>query len=108
MKEEFEKLHRFLREEEAARLYALMEEKEEKSRKAAERVNRLNQVITSLEDKIRLTERELHSGGEGSEYLQVTSSNCVVFFLTVKKLPKNKKEFLSSQLFFTGIPRYNE
>ncbi|XP_032418265.1 tripartite motif-containing protein 35-like isoform X1 [Xiphophorus hellerii] len=70
MKEEFEKLHRFLREEEAARLHALMEEKEEKSRKAAERGKRLNQVITSLEDKIRLTERELHAGGEGSEYLQ--------------------------------------
>ncbi|XP_027872512.1 tripartite motif-containing protein 35-like isoform X2 [Xiphophorus couchianus] len=67
VKEEFEKLHRFLREEEAARLHALMEEK---SRKAAERGKRLNQVITSLEDKIRLTERELHSGGEGSEYLQ--------------------------------------
>ncbi|PWA14927.1 hypothetical protein CCH79_00014265 [Gambusia affinis] len=70
VKEEFEKLHRFLREEESARLHALMEEREEKSRKAAERMNRLNEVITSLEDKIRLTERELHAGGEGSDYLQ--------------------------------------
>ncbi|XP_014885488.1 zinc-binding protein A33-like isoform X1 [Poecilia latipinna] len=70
MKEEFEKLHQFLREEEAARLHALMEEEEEKSRKAAERINRLNEVMTSLEDKIRLTERELRAGGEGTEYLQ--------------------------------------
>ncbi|XP_054897626.1 E3 ubiquitin-protein ligase TRIM35-like isoform X2 [Poeciliopsis prolifica] len=80
VKEEFEKLHRFLREEEAARLHALMEEKEEKSRKAAERINQLNEVISSLEDKIRLTERELQAGGDGTKYLQeyqdMSSTGC--------------------------------
>lgn len=75
MKEEITKLHQFLREEKASRLRTLMEEMEEKTRKAEERMNRLSEVITPLEEKIQLTERELHEEADGFEYLQVTSSN---------------------------------
>ncbi|XP_015228097.1 PREDICTED: tripartite motif-containing protein 35-like [Cyprinodon variegatus] len=70
LKEEITKLHQFLREEKASRLRTLMEEMEEKTRKAEERMNRLSEVITPLEEKIQLTERELHEEGDGFEYLQ--------------------------------------
>ncbi|MED6284652.1 hypothetical protein CHARACLAT_021174, partial [Characodon lateralis] len=80
MKGEFEKLHQFLRQEEAARLHALMEEEKKKIRKAGEMIRTLNEAITPLEDKIQLTEGELHAGGEGVEYLQkykdTMSSTC--------------------------------
>ncbi|MED6231539.1 hypothetical protein ATANTOWER_026560 [Ataeniobius toweri] len=80
MKGEFEKLHQFLRQEEAARLHALMEEEKEKIRKAGEMIRTLNEAMTPLEDKIQLTEGELHAGGEGVEYLQeykdTMSSTC--------------------------------
>ncbi|XP_069570690.1 nuclear factor 7, brain-like [Brachyistius frenatus] len=70
MKTEFEKLHQFLREEEAARLLALREEQEEKKRAVEERMDRINQVIKSLEGKIQLIEEELNAGGNGVQFLQ--------------------------------------
>ncbi len=72
MKKEFESLHQFLREEEAARLLALREKQEEKEREAEDRIDGMNQVITSLEEKIRLIEEELDAGGDGVEFLEVT------------------------------------
>lgn len=72
MRKEFESLHQFLREEEAARLLALREKQEEKKREAEGRVDRMNQVITSLEEKIQLIEEALDAGGDGVEFLEVT------------------------------------
>ncbi|KAM7009747.1 E3 ubiquitin-protein ligase TRIM62-like [Tautogolabrus adspersus] len=73
MGREFELLHQFLREEEAARLRSLREEQEEKKRDADERRDTMTQLIKSVEEKIHLTEEELHAEGDGVEYLQVTS-----------------------------------
>lgn len=73
MKKEFESLHQFLSEEEATRLHALWEKREEKKREAEERRDRMNQVIKSLEEKIQLIEEELDAEGDGAEFLEVTS-----------------------------------
>ncbi|TKS68989.1 Nuclear factor 7, ovary [Collichthys lucidus] len=70
MKKEFESLHQFLREEEAARLCALREKREEKKREAEEQTDRMNQVIKSLEEKIQLIEEELDAGGDGVQFLE--------------------------------------
>ncbi|KAM9770428.1 nuclear factor 7, brain-like [Menidia menidia] len=71
MMKEFEKLCKFLREEEASRLLALREEKEQKMSKAEERIGRVNQMITSLEGKIQLIEGELDADGDGADFLQL-------------------------------------
>lgn len=76
MKKEFKKLHQFLQEEEEARILALKKEQEEKKREVEERMSRMNQVIKSLEDKIQLIEEELDAGGDGVQFLQVTSTKC--------------------------------
>ncbi|XP_051241501.1 E3 ubiquitin-protein ligase TRIM39-like [Dicentrarchus labrax] len=70
MKKEFESLHQFLREEEAARLLALREEKEEKKREGENQIDKMNQVIKSLEEKIQLVEEELDAGGDGVKFLE--------------------------------------
>ncbi|XP_076583679.1 E3 ubiquitin-protein ligase TRIM35-like [Chaetodon auriga] len=70
IKREFEGLHQFLREEEAARLLVLQENQEEKKKEAEEQKDRLNQVIKSLEEKIQLIEEELDGGGDGVKFLE--------------------------------------
>ncbi|KAL3067194.1 hypothetical protein OYC64_017015 [Pagothenia borchgrevinki] len=70
MKKEFESLHQFLREQEAARLLALREEQKEKKREAEKQVDEMNQLITSLEEKVQLVEEELDAGGEGAGFLK--------------------------------------
>ncbi|KAG8015221.1 Nuclear factor 7 [Nibea albiflora] len=70
MKKEFESLHQFLREEEAARLWAVREKREEKKREAEEQIDRMNQMIKSLEEKIQLIEEEFDAGGDGVQFLQ--------------------------------------
>ncbi len=62
MKKEFESLYQFLREEEAFRVLALREKYEEKKREAEERVDKMNQVIKRLEERIQLIEEV---GGKG-------------------------------------------
>lgn len=79
MKKEFESLHQFLREEEAARLLALREKQEKKKREAVDWIDRMNQVIKSLEEKIQLIEEELNTGGDGAEFSEVTvDENCIL------------------------------
>lgn len=78
MEKEFESLHRFLREEEAARLVILRKKQEEKKREAGEQIDRMNQAIKSLEEKIQLIEEELDAGGDGVKFLEVTSIKCYI------------------------------
>ncbi|XP_030641315.1 tripartite motif-containing protein 35-like [Chanos chanos] len=59
IKEEFEKLHQFLRVEEAARITALKEEKEQKSQMMKEKIEEMSREISSLSDIIRAIEDEL-------------------------------------------------
>ncbi|KAL2080823.1 hypothetical protein ACEWY4_022676 [Coilia grayii] len=59
IKGEFEKLHQFLRDEEAARIAALREEEEQKSQMMKEKIEKMSREISSLSDTIRAIEEEL-------------------------------------------------
>ncbi|XP_053353040.1 nuclear factor 7, brain-like [Clarias gariepinus] len=68
IKEEFEKLHQFLRDEEAARIAALREEEEQKSQMMKEKIEKLSRDISSLSDTIRAIEEEMRA--EDVSFLQ--------------------------------------
>uniref|UniRef100_A0A3B3SF46 Tripartite motif-containing protein 35-like n=1 Tax=Paramormyrops kingsleyae TaxID=1676925 RepID=A0A3B3SF46_9TELE len=62
IKEEFEKLHGFLREEEEARLAILRVEEKEKSRRMKEKIENISKHVSTLSEKIRDTETTMKSG----------------------------------------------
>ncbi|XP_053090319.1 E3 ubiquitin-protein ligase TRIM35-like isoform X2 [Pangasianodon hypophthalmus] len=68
IKEVFEKLHQFLRDEEAARIAALREEEEQKSQMMKEKIEKLSRDISSLSDTIRAIEEEMRA--EDVSFLQ--------------------------------------
>ncbi|XP_076120238.1 zinc-binding protein A33-like [Alosa pseudoharengus] len=59
IKQEFEKLHQFLRDEEAARIAALREEEEQKRQMMKEKIEKMSREISSLSDSIRAIEEEM-------------------------------------------------
>ncbi|XP_063068981.1 E3 ubiquitin-protein ligase TRIM35-like [Engraulis encrasicolus] len=59
IKKEFEKLHQFLRDEEAARIAALREEEEQKTQMMKEKIDKMSREISSLSDIIRVIEEEM-------------------------------------------------
>ncbi|KAK2850320.1 hypothetical protein Q7C36_009103 [Tachysurus vachellii] len=61
IKEQFEKLHQFLRDEEAVRIAALREEEEQKSQMMKEKIEKLSRDISSLSDTIRAIVEEMRS-----------------------------------------------
>ncbi|KAL6483719.1 hypothetical protein MHYP_G00085910 [Metynnis hypsauchen] len=61
IKEEFEKLHQFLRDEEAARIDALKEEEEQKSQMMRRKIEEMNGEISALSDTIRNIEKEMEA-----------------------------------------------
>ncbi|XP_076118624.1 zinc-binding protein A33-like [Alosa pseudoharengus] len=69
IKEEFEKLHQFLRDEEAARIAALREEEEQKSQMMKKKIERMMREISSNSDAIRTIEEKL--GADDITFLQV-------------------------------------
>ncbi|KAI5086037.1 zinc-binding protein A33 isoform X2, partial [Silurus meridionalis] len=68
IKKEFEKLHQFLRDEEAARIRALRVEEEQKSQMMKEKIKKLNRDMSSLSDTIRAIEKEMRT--EDVSFLQ--------------------------------------
>ncbi|XP_076119142.1 zinc-binding protein A33-like [Alosa pseudoharengus] len=68
IKEEFEKLHQFLRDEEAARIAALREEEEQKSQMMKEKIKKMNREFSSLSDTIRAIEEKM--GADDDTFLQ--------------------------------------
>ncbi|KAJ8357991.1 hypothetical protein AAFF_G00045750 [Aldrovandia affinis] len=66
---EFEKLHQFLKDEEAARIDALREEEEQKSQMMKNKMKKMTEAISSLSEQIRAIEQEL--GAEDVSFLQV-------------------------------------
>ncbi|XP_028848268.1 zinc-binding protein A33-like [Denticeps clupeoides] len=79
IKEEFEKLHQFLHNEEAARIAALREEEELKSQMMKEKMEKMSSEISSLSDTIRAVEEEM--GAEDVSFLQnykttITRTQC--------------------------------
>ena len=73
--EEFEKLHQFLRDEEAARLAALREEEEQKSQMMKEKIEKMSREISSLSDTIRAIEEEMSA--DDIIFLQVRTICCL-------------------------------
>ncbi|XP_062391101.1 nuclear factor 7, brain-like [Sardina pilchardus] len=69
IKQEFEKLHQFLRDEEAARIAALREEEEKKSQMMKEKIEKMSREISSLSDTISAIEKEM--GSDDISFLQV-------------------------------------
>ncbi|XP_063069960.1 zinc-binding protein A33-like [Engraulis encrasicolus] len=61
IKQEFEKLHQFLRDEEAARIAALREEEGRKSQMMKEKIEKMSREISSLSDTIRAIEEEMEA-----------------------------------------------
>ncbi|XP_076839686.1 E3 ubiquitin-protein ligase TRIM35-like isoform X2 [Brachyhypopomus gauderio] len=61
IKEEFEKIHQFLRDEEAARIAALKEEEEQKSHMMRRKIEEMSVEIASLSDQITNTEKEMEA-----------------------------------------------
>ncbi|KAI1883359.1 hypothetical protein AGOR_G00230610 [Albula goreensis] len=61
IKREFEELHQFLKDEEAARIAALREEEEQKSQMMKEKIEKMTEEISSLSERIRAIERELEA-----------------------------------------------
>ncbi|XP_072528189.1 E3 ubiquitin-protein ligase TRIM35-like [Salminus brasiliensis] len=61
IKQQFEKLYQFLREEEAARLAALREEAEQKSQMMRRKIEEMDGEISSLSDTISTIEKEMEA-----------------------------------------------
>ncbi|XP_062391030.1 zinc-binding protein A33-like [Sardina pilchardus] len=68
IKQEFKKLHQFLRDEEAARIAALREEEEQKSQMMKEKIQKMSREISSLSDSIRAIEEQM--GADDITFLQ--------------------------------------
>ncbi|XP_031436776.1 E3 ubiquitin-protein ligase TRIM35-like [Clupea harengus] len=68
IKEEFEKVHQFLQDEEAARIAALREEEEQKSQIMKEKIEKVSREISSLSNTIRAIEEEM--GADDIRFLQ--------------------------------------
>ncbi|KAL2080813.1 hypothetical protein ACEWY4_022666 [Coilia grayii] len=68
IREEFEKLHQFLRDEEVVILAALWEEEEQKSQMMKEKIEKMSREISSLSDTIRTIEEQM--GADDVTFLQ--------------------------------------
>ncbi|XP_062391351.1 zinc-binding protein A33-like [Sardina pilchardus] len=68
IKEDFEKLHQFLRDEEAARIAALREEEEQKSQMMKEKIEKMSRDIACHSDAIRTIEEKM--GDDDITFLQ--------------------------------------
>ncbi|XP_055014432.1 zinc-binding protein A33-like [Boleophthalmus pectinirostris] len=70
IKREFKQLHEILQEEEANRLLLLKQDKDKKLHELQEQTKLMDELVVSLEERIRLTEAELNAGGDGSQFLK--------------------------------------
>ena len=69
IKKEFEGLHQFLRDEEAARLAALREEEKQKSQMMKKKIEKMSREISTLSDTIRAIKEKM--GADDITFLQV-------------------------------------
>lgn len=64
MQQQFEKLHQFLRDEEAAVISALKEEEQEKTQRMRDRIDRTTDQINSLAEAIEVTVKAMDTGDD--------------------------------------------
>ncbi|KAG9269268.1 tripartite motif-containing protein 35-like [Astyanax mexicanus] len=83
IKQEFEKLHQFLRDKEAVRIAALKEEEEQKSQMMRRKIEEMNEEISSLSDTIRNIEKEMEA--EDIQFLQF-------YIFRVQRSPKHPEK----------------
>uniref|UniRef100_A0A3B1JXS2 Zinc-binding protein A33-like n=1 Tax=Astyanax mexicanus TaxID=7994 RepID=A0A3B1JXS2_ASTMX len=83
IKQEFEKLHQFLRDEEAVRIAALKEEEEQKSQMMRRKIKKMNKEISSLSDTIRNIEKEMKA--EDIQFLKF-------YIFRVQRSPKHPEK----------------
>lgn len=76
IQEDFEKLHQFLRYEEAARMAVLREEEEEKSRRMKKMIDDMNREIAAILDTTRAIKKDLVS--DDISFLQVRTNISVL------------------------------
>uniref|UniRef100_A0A4W4DR44 Tripartite motif-containing protein 35-like n=1 Tax=Electrophorus electricus TaxID=8005 RepID=A0A4W4DR44_ELEEL len=88
IKEEFEKLHQFLRDEESARIAALKEEEEQKSHMMRRKIEEMNGEIESLSDQIRNLQKEMEA--EDILFLQEPEKVSAALINVVKHLSNLK------------------
>ena len=77
IKEEFEKLHQFLGDEEAARIAELRREGTWKSEKMKKKIEKMSREMSSLSDTIRVIEEEM--GADDITFLQVRTGPVFLF-----------------------------
>lgn len=70
IKEEFEKLHQFLRDEEKARITALKMEEVEKSKMMKDRITEFDKILSHIVDKIKKLEDYIR--GDEHQFLKVS------------------------------------
>src|SRR4029434_5605225 len=75
IKKEFEELHQFLRDEEAARIAALREGEEQKRQMMNKKIEKMGRKISSLSDTIRAIEEKM--GADDVSFLQVRTIHCL-------------------------------
>ncbi|XP_062391172.1 zinc-binding protein A33-like [Sardina pilchardus] len=61
IKEEFEKLHQFLRDKEAARIAAVKKEEKQQTKMMKEKIEKMSREISSLSDSIKAIEEQIHA-----------------------------------------------
>lgn len=83
IKEEFKKLHQFLRNEEEASITALRKEEEQKSQMMKEKLEEMNRQISALSDTIKDIEEKMNASDVS--FLHVRTEN--FFFLTSNFYP---------------------
>ncbi|XP_062389645.1 zinc-binding protein A33-like [Sardina pilchardus] len=78
IKEEFEKLHQFLRDEEAEKIAALRKEEKEKSEMMKKEIEKISRDIASLSDAIRNTEDAMDVEDDDITFLKVLVAQCTL------------------------------
>lgn len=62
IRKEFEKLHQFLRDEEAARIATLREEEKQKCQMMKKNIEKISRELEALSDTIRAIEKDMETG----------------------------------------------